>query len=285
MAKVIVSNVCGLCAGSYNAINKTRELLSKKQNVVLFKEILHNQNVIKELEKQGVKIKNSLTELNKNDFVIIRAHGEPKATYDYFEKNDIEFLDLTCGNVKAINILVNRKMLEGYKIILIGKKNHPEVQGTSGWCENPIIIEDESDIENLDLTFTKYFLAIQTTFNKEKAERFLEKIKSKMYDNNKIFEFKNTICSAQKNINISSKELAELVDVMIVIGGKNSSNTKELYNAMNKIKPSYHIENEEDLYELINQNKLSSNQTIGLTAGASTMPEDIEKIKEIIIKI
>lgn len=285
MTKVIVSNICGLCAGSYNAINKTRELLKNKQNVVLFKEILHNQNVISELEKQGVQTKNSLEELNENDFVVIRAHGEPKSTYEYLEKNKINFVDLTCGNVKAINILVNRKYNDDYKIILIGKKNHPEIQGTAGWCEQPIIVENETDIDDIDLSFNKYFLTIQTTFNKALAENFLEKIKTLMQTNNKIFEFKNTICNAQKNINDASKEIANIVDVMIVIGGKHSSNTKELYNAMNEITTSYHIENEQDLKELVSLEKINKNQTIGITAGASTMPEDIEHIKQIIENI
>jgi len=285
MATVITSGVCGLCSGSLNAITKTQNIAKEKKNVVLFKEILHNKNVIKELEKQGIKTKNNLSEINSSDFVIIRAHGEPKSTYDYFKHNNIEFLDLTCGNVKAINILVNRKNSEKYKIILIGKKNHPEIQGTCGWCDSPIIIEEESEIDNIDLTFNKYFLTIQTTFNKDKAERFLEKISKIMQENNKTFEYKNTICNAQRNINQASKLVAEKVDVMIVVGGKNSSNTKELYNKMNEITTAYHVETCLDVHELINRGLIKNNHIVGLTAGASTMMDDIIKIKNIIEKI
>ena len=291
MAKVLVSKICGLCAGALNAILKTRELAMKEKNVTLFKELLHNKNVIKELQGKGVTTKNTLEEITKNDYVIIRAHGEPKATYDCLNKRKINHLDLTCANVKAINMLAHKKDAEGYKIILIGKHGnnenemHPEVKGTAGWCNNPILIENENEIKNIDMSYQKYFLAVQTTFNKEKAEKFIKQIKLKMEQHKKIFEFKNTICNAQKNINLASKELAEQVDIMIVIGGKNSSNTKELFNAMKEIKPTLHIEDEKDLEDLINQKLISHNQIIGITAGASTMPEDIEKIKKIIEKI
>lgn len=288
MVKVIMSKVCGLCAGSKLAIDNTRECAKTKNNVVLFKEILHNKNVLSQLGKSGVKVKNSLDEMTKDDFVIVRAHGEPKSTFDYFDEHGIDYLDCTCPNVRAINRLVNEKDKEGYKIILIGKYGfggkpmHPEVQGTAGWCTAPLFIEDESEIELLDMSFDKYFLVVQTTFSKDKALKFIELIKDKMQKHNKIFEYKNTICFAQKNINIESCKLAQDVDAMIVIGGKNSSNTKELYNSLKELKPSYHIEDGTDLLNLIHEGKLNNLKVIGLTAGASTMQEDIENIKNIL---
>jgi len=291
MAKILVSKICGLCNGSSFAINRTRELANEKNNVVLFKELLHNKNVIKELEKLGVKTKEKLDDIMQGEFVIIRAHGEPKKTFEYLTKNNIQFQNLTCANVKAINFLVNKKESEGYKIILIGKHGfdgkpiHPEVEGTSGWCTNPIIIEDESEINDIDMSFPKYFLAVQTTFNKDKAEKFIDIINKKMQNANKIFEFKNTVCDAQKNINLASIDVAKQVDIMIVVGGKNSSNTKELYNKMKEITKSYHIENEEDLNSLITQGLLPNDKVYGLTGGASTMHEDIEHIKKLIEKI
>jgi len=288
MVKVIVSKVCGLCAGSRLAIDKTRECAKNKNNVVLFKEILHNKNVLLELAKYGVRVKETLHEIDSSDYVIVRAHGEPKSTFDYFQNNKVEYLDCTCPNVKVINKLVNEKDNEGFKIIIVGKYGfggkpmHPEVQGTAGWCTDPLFIEDESEIELLDMSFDKYFLVVQTTFSKDKADKFIELIKSKMQENNKIFEYKNTICFAQKNINITSCELAKEVDVMIVIGGKNSSNTKELYNSLKEIKTSFHIEDENELQKLIEEKLINSNMIIGLTAGASTMQEDIDNIKNII---
>jgi len=288
MVKVIISETCGLCYGSNRAITTTREVMKKEKNVILFKEILHNKNVIKELENAGARIKNNINELCSNDYVIIRAHGEPKSTYEFFDTVGIKYIDCTCPNVKAINMLVERKDKEGYKIIIIGKYGylgkamHPEVAGTSGWCSNPILIEEECEIASLDLSFDKYFLVVQTTFSRDKAEILIKQIKEKMVKAGKIFEYKNTICDAQKNINIATLKLANLVDKMIVIGGKDSSNTKELYNAVKKLKPSFHIENAGEVETLIKNGDVTSKDIIGLTAGASTMYEDIQLIKEIL---
>ena len=288
MAKILISKTCGLCYGSNRAISTTRDVVKRENNVVLFKEILHNRNVLNELAKDGAIIKENLNDISADDFVIIRAHGEPKKTYDYFNENGIRYIDCTCPNVKAINLLVQRKDSEGYKIIIIGKYGfsgksmHPEVAGTSGWCSNPILLEEESEIENLDLSYDKYYLVVQTTFSREKAEKMIELIKILMEENGKDFEYKNTICDAQKNINIDSKKLVKLVDKMIVIGGKSSSNTKELFKVMSGIKPSFHVESVNEVEFLITEGILKKEDTIGLTAGASTMLEDIQKVKKLI---
>lgn len=288
MTEIFVSKICGLCGGSKRAIDNTRELAKKEKQVVLFKEILHNKNVLKELEKQGVQVKEKLEEIKQGDFVVVRAHGEPFATFEHFDKNNIRYADCTCPNVKAINLLVKKKAEEGFKIIIVGKYGyggksmHPEVAGTAGWCPDPIFLEKEEEIETLCLTDKKYFLVVQTTFSRDLAEKMIELVTQKMEREGKIFEYKNTICNAQKNINIASKELALTVDAMVVIGGKNSSNTKELFVAMSEVCPSFHIENEDEILQLINQGKFVGYKKIGLTAGASTMGEDIEKIKAIL---
>lgn len=288
MAEVLISKVCGLCGGSKRAIDTTRKIAKQEKNVVLFKEILHNKNVLSELEKQGVKVKENLSEMSDDDFVVIRAHGEPYATFENLEKRNIKYVDCTCPNVKAINLLVKQKEEEGFKIVIIGKYGyggkpmHPEVAGTAGWCHNPIFLEKEHEIDSLTLEEEKYFLVVQTTFSKDLAEKMIALVANKMKEEGKVFEFKNTICSAQKNINVASKELALNVDAMVVIGGKNSSNTKELFVAVNEICPAFHIENEEELHELIGKEVFSNCKKIGITAGASTMLEDIEKMKKIL---
>ncbi len=288
MAEILISKVCGLCGGAKRAIDTARAIAKTEKNVVLFKEILHNKNVLLELEKQGVKVKDSLAEMTEKDFVVIRAHGEPCATFEDLEKRNIKYVDCTCPNVKAINLLVRQKEEEGYKIIIIGKYGfggkpmHPEVAGTAGWCHNPIFLEKEGEIDDLILTDKKYFLVVQTTFSKDLAEKMIEMVAYKMKNEGKEFEFKNTICNAQKNINIASKELAMTVDIMVVIGGKNSSNTKELFVAVSEICPAFHIENEAELHELIEKGVFADLKKIGITAGASTMMEDIEKMKNIL---
>lgn len=281
-ADVYISEICGLCYGANNAINKTREALKNNKNVVIYKEILHNENVIKELINTGVTLKNDLNEIDKNDYVIIRAHGEPLSTFNDLESNKINYLDCTCPKVKLINHLVKEKEEKGYKIIVIGKHNHPEVIATIGWCNTPTVIEEEEQIKNIRFDYEKYYLVVQTTFSRNKAELFIEKIESLMKEKGKEFDYKNTICNAQKNINIKAQELANKVDVMIVIGGKNSSNSKELFNNVSNIRPSYFIENPTDVLSLIKENALNSKQKIGITAGASTMKEDILETKKLI---
>lgn len=279
-AYVYISQICGLCYGSNNAINKTRETLKNNNNVVLYKEILHNKNVMSELEHSGAIIKDNLKELTPNDYVIIRAHGEPHSTFEYLKNNNINYLDCTCPNVKAINYLVKEKDSAGFKIIIIGKHNHPEVIATAGWCTSPFIIEEEQEIENIDLNFEKYYLVVQTTFSKDKALHLIDRINLKLKE--KYLEYKNTICNAQKSINEASTKLAREMDIMIIIGGKNSSNSKELFNKMNTLVTSYFIENPIEVIDLIKEKKLLKTHKIGITAGASTMKEDILKTKEFI---
>ena len=290
MTKIKIATTCGFCNGAKNVVSKTFKAIEEKKNVVLLKELLHNKNVKTYLENNGAKTKESLKEINKDDFVIIRGHGEPESTFKYLEENKIEYMDCTCPNVKAINLLAKQKQNEGYKIIIVGKygfngkEMHPEVFGIAGWCNDPIFIEDESEIEDINLKFEKYFAVVQTTFSKNKAEIFLEKIKDKLIKNNKKFDCKNTTCPAQKNINLASEELAKNVDIMIVIGGKNSSNTKELFLNVSNYTKTYKIENPDEVFDLpIEELKLA--KTIGITAGASTMQEDIIKTKEILNKI
>jgi len=286
---IYIADVCGLCYGSKRAIDSTLNALNDHKNVTLYKEILHNKNVMDRLKERGALVKDNLNDITCDDYVIVRAHGEPYNTFKAFDNRGISYIDCTCPNVKAINLLVKLKSEEGYKIIIIGKygfKNnimHPEVNGIAGWCTtSPILIEDESEIERLDLSFDKYFLVVQTTFSKDKALNFIDKINNLIIENKKEFKYRNTICNAQKNINDSACNLAKKVDVMLVMGGKNSSNSKELFNNISKIKTTYFIENIEEVISLIHAKKLNSNQNIGITAGASTMNEDIESLKSLI---
>lgn len=280
--KIYISETCGLCYGSNNAISKTKEALKSNKNVILYKEILHNSNVIRELESKGAKIVNSLENVRNSNYVVIRAHGEKEETFSYLKSKNISYLDCTCPNVKAIHLLVKKKQEEGYKIIIIGKKTHPEVMATSGWCKNPIIIEEENDFNEFTFQYPKYYLVCQTTFSKNKAELFINKIINIMRNMKKEFDYKNTICNAQKNISEASVKLACDMDVMIVIGGKHSSNSIELFNRINNIKITYFIHEPTDVLELVEQRKIRKGQKIGITAGASTMKEDIALVKKLL---
>lgn len=284
--KVEIAKECCLCFGARRAVTLAEESLAQGKKVVLFKQILHNKTTTGNLLKAGAVQKDNLAELKPGETVVIRAHGEGKATFDYFKQQGIEFVDGTCPNVKAINLLAQRKSGEGYKIIILGKYGkgggvmHPEVAGTAGWCDNPIFVEDEDDIKNISLDYPKYFLTVQTTFSCKKADDLIAKIKDYLEKNGKEFDYRNTTCNAQKRINESSENLAKEVDAMIVVGGKNSSNTKELFNNLSTKSTCFLVENLEDVKELVSAGKFSGIKKIGLTGGASTVISELEEIKE-----
>lgn len=288
--EIKISKTCCLCYGAKRALDCAVHEAKTRKNVVLFKELLHNQTTVSLLKSLGVKQKESLDEFKSDDFVILRAHGEPKFTYKTLKEKNINFVDCTCPNVMAINKLVEKKDLEGYKIILVGKYGyksnvmHPEVKGTSGWCNNPIFIEEVEEVKNIDLSFEKYFLVVQTTFSNQKAEQIISLLSKIMNDNKKIFEFKNTTCNAQRKINEDSINLAKEVDVMLVIGGKNSSNTKELFNNVSSYIQAYFVQNLQEVKELIKNKKFLNCFSIGLTAGASTTMEELLEIKNFLTK-
>lgn len=267
--------VYGTCAGANKAIEAAYKLKkeNKDKNIYIYKEILHNPYIINELLKDGIKCIDDLSILNENDILIIRAHGEPKETYDYLNSHNIEYYDATCTNVLKVHNLATQKQKDGYKIIIIGKKTHPEVIGTNGWINNEgIIIEDKDDYKELNNN-DKYFIVCQTTVSHKKLQELL----NYMNENNISYEIENTICNAQKLIQTSSVALAEQMDIMFVIGGKESSNTKELFNLCNEVTKTYYFSNIKDFFNFIKKEKYTLNTKIGFTGGASTPKEQIKE--------
>lgn len=267
--------VYGTCAGANKAIETAYKLKkeNKDKNIYIYKEILHNPYIINELLKDGIKCIDDLSILNENDILIIRAHGEPKETYDYLDSHNIEYCDATCTNVLKVHNLAIEKQNNGYKIVIVGKKTHPEVIGTNGWINNEgIIIENEDDYKNLN-NKDKYFIVCQTTVSHKKLQELL----NYMNENNIDYEVENTICNAQKLIQTSSVTLAEQMDIMFVIGGKESSNTKELYNLCNEVTKTYYFSDIKDFFNFIKKEKYTLNTKIGFTGGASTPKEQIKE--------
>ncbi len=286
MENIKISKLCGLCQGCKNVIETTKAQLNKGKNVTLFKEVVHNKNVNKFLNDLGAQIKTELTTLNNKELVIIRAHGEPPKTFEHLNENGIKFKDCTCPNVKNIHNSTQDFMLKGYKIIIVGKHQHPEVVGTQGWClGGAIVIENNNDLTKLhNINNTKLHLVCQTTFNSEKFDELELKIKEIATQNNCELSVNKTICNAQKLINLYSVELAKESDVMIVVGGKNSSNSTELFKNVSHYCPSIFIEDINTYKtELENNNiKINKNTRIGITAGASTLKEELIELKNLI---
>lgn len=267
--------IYGTCAGANKAIEVAYKLKKENtnKNIYIYKEILHNPYIIKELEKDDIKCIDNLSLLTKNDILIIRAHGESKETYDYLEKNNIEYYDATCTNVLKVHNIAIDKQNNGYKIIIVGKKTHPEVIGTNGWINNEgIIIEKKDDYKELNKN-DKYFIVCQTTV----SHKILQELLNYMNENNISYEIENTICNAQKLIQTSSITLAEQMDIMFVIGGKESSNTKELFNLCNEVTKTYYFSDIKEFFNFIKKEKYTLNTKIGFTGGASTPKDQIKE--------
>ncbi|MBE5749083.1 MAG: 4-hydroxy-3-methylbut-2-enyl diphosphate reductase, partial [Clostridiales bacterium] len=217
--KIIQPKNNGFCSGVKRAVNMALDAAG--QNVYCYGEIVHNPLVVKQLSQKGVKIINDISDLKRGDTLIITAHGASKKIWQFCKNNGIKIVDTTCPFVKVLHDKASEYYKKGYQIVIIGNKEHPEIIGVNGWCDNSAIITDGS--KKIDLTaFDKVFVLFQTTFNVEKVEKAIENL---VKDNNKILEIFNTICYTTTERQKSAAQIASQCDSVIVVGGKNSSNT------------------------------------------------------------
>lgn len=273
--------VYGVCTGAYKAVDLAYKLNEqfKDKNIYIYKEVLHNEYIIDKLNKEGIKIVDNLDLVNKDDILIIRAHGETKETYEELKNRKITYYDATCVNVKRVQDIVEEKYNNGYKIIIVGKKNHPEVIATASRSDNTaIIIETKEDYDSLNKN-DKYYVVCQTTTSQDSFNDLIDYLKKNNYN----YEYKNTICNNQSLIQTSSALLARKMDVMFVIGGASSSNTKELFNKCKKVcKKTYFFSDIESFYDYIKTQKYSEKTKIGFTGGASTLKEQINEFSNLL---
>lgn len=272
---IIIGKTSGFCNGVENTVKRAEDALSKEK-VYCLGEIVHNERVINDLENKGMITISNIEESPNNSKVIIRAHGELKETYDKAKEKNIEIIDLTCGKIKAIRVKISKKVGNHY-IIIIGKKNHPESLGVLSFSgNNSNIIEDKEDVKEVITNFNKtnldkIYIVSQTTFNSDKFDELVNLIKE---STNKEVEVDKTICDATSKRQNETRELSKTVDTMIIVGGKKSSNTKEL-----EIIAKEHCDNViliQDKEDLKDNNIVGEN--IGIMAGASTPTIVVEEI-------
>ena len=278
--ELIVGKTAGFCYGVKRAVDGAKEQLKQNENLYGLGEIVHNQDVIKELENLGMQFIENIEEAKGK--TIIRAHGVPKQIYEEAEEKQIELIDYTCPKVLNIHQIVEEYANKGYYIFLLGNKKHPEIIGTLSYCgENKFIIEKEDDtmkaLETFEKSGMKKILVIsQTTYSLEKFYIVEEIIKNEIPRDVEVV-VKNTICQATEIRQKETEEMAKKVDAMIIIGGKNSSNTKKLYEiAKQYCQTVLLIENETELV----LDNMKSTDKVGMMAGASTPKESIEKVIE-----
>ena len=274
MKKIILAKSAGFCFGVQRAVNTVYELIGEDK-IYTYGPIIHNEEVVSDLEHKGVKVIDDSSQLEDDDRakVVIRSHGVSKQVYDDIEKKHAHIVDATCPFVLKIHNIVKKQSEAGAQIVIIGNENHPEVQGIMGWCVNtPVVIDTAEKAENLRLDCDKNVCIVsQTTFNYNKFKELVEIIDKKGY--NTIIS--NTICNATEERQTEAREIAKQVDAMIVIGGKSSSNTRKLYEiCKGECENTYYIQTISDL----DLSVLAMAECIGITAGASTPNNIIEEV-------
>ena len=274
--KVKVAETAGFCFGVKRAVDKVYELIGTEQKpIYTLGPIIHNEQVVGDLQEKGVEVIDTLEELKtKRDAdVEIRYHGVGKDVYDILKENGVEIVDATCPYVKKIHRIVEKQTAEGRRVLIVGSEDHPEVQGIKGWGdERTKVIENMDDFRRLELPEDeKLCIVSQTTFNYKKFQDIVEKISKTRYD----ITVLNTICNATQERQVEAMRIASQVDVMLVIGGKHSSNTQKLYDICRKeCKNTYYIQTLGDF----NPECISSVRSVGITAGASTPNNIIEEV-------
>lgn len=272
------AKTAGFCFGVKRAVETVYEQAKEQAETPIYTygPIIHNEEVVKDLEKQGVIVLRTEKELDAltEGTVIIRSHGVAKYIYDKLEEKKIHIVDATCPFVKKIHQIVSRESAAGKQIVIIGNPEHPEVEGIRGWAGNSVfVVETKEDAKSLELDPTKEVCVVaQTTFNYNKFQDLVEIISKKSYDVSVL----NTICGATRERQTEARSIAEEVDAMIVIGDKHSSNTQKLFEiCKGACKDTYYIQTLDDL----DLNQLGSVETVGITAGASTPNNIIEEVQ------
>ena len=277
---VQVAKSAGFCFGVKRAVNLVYDEITKENNkpIYTYGPIIHNDEVVKDMEKNGVIVIKSLDELasHTKGIIIIRSHGISRKEYEIIENSGYTIKDATCPFVKKIHTLAQKHTSEGEYLIIIGNSTHPEVQGIKGWVVGDMVsvVGNVNDIENLDIPETKKVCIVsQTTFNYNKFQELVEIIAKKGYDINVL----NTICNATEERQTEARKIASESDAMIVIGDSNSSNTQKLFEICKKeCENTYYIQTNRDM----DYDKIKSVNNVGITAGASTPNNIIEEVSK-----
>ena len=277
---VKVAESAGFCFGVRRGVNLVYEQTETPGKIYTYGPIIHNEEVVSDLEKKGVRVVERLEELDTlpKGRMIIRSHGVSRQIEETMREKGFEILDATCPFVKKIHRIVSEYSKDGYHIVIIGNANHPEVEGIRGWCDpkDTTIIETVEDAENFSLyEKRKVCVVSQTTFNNNKFEKLVEIIQKKCYYID--ICILNTICNATFERQSEARKLAKESQAMIVIGGKHSSNTQKLFEiCKEECNNTYYIQTLEDL----DTTGFGGLEHVGITAGASTPNNIIEEVQK-----
>ncbi len=273
--EIIIAENSGLCYGVKRALRIAKQTRAdKSEKVYTLGDLIHNPQVIADLEKHGIHSAKDLNKIN-NGTVIIRSHGVSPQIYDFLTNKNINIVDATCPIVKKIQRLVSNLSKKEEEIIIVGNKEHPEIKGLIGYSQGKgVIIENEAQARKLPQK-RKRAVLVQSTQNIHLFQRTVNILSARTEK----LDIHNTICQSTQTRQKSTSELASQVDVLFIIGGKNSSNTHTLYKISKKVLTNtYFIEKANQ----ITPEMLKGASKIGLSGGASTPPK---AIKEAVVKI
>ncbi len=287
MRQVILARSAGFCYGVRRAVELAEEKAAQGVPCVMLGPVIHNRDVTDRLAARGLRTVEKPEEVPEGCGVIIRSHGESRAVYEDFARRGVEVFDATCPNVTHIHDIVAQAEERGRQPVIVGAAGHPEVVAIAGWCKAPVVVSGEKDLEkwlesgenrnNLPLTFVS-----QTTSTKKIWENCVKRAK-KLCTN---AEFFDTICGATSKRQEEARQLAARCGLMVVVGDRQSSNTRRLAEICLESCPNVRlIERAEDL----DLSQLPQVDMVGITAGASTpawiIKEVIDKMSEEILEM
>jgi 4-hydroxy-3-methylbut-2-enyl diphosphate reductase len=279
--KILVAEEAGFCFGVKRALKLINEYLKKGNKIQTFGPLIHNVPVLNNLAVQGVSSVDSVKEIDKNKILCIRTHGIPRQVERYMQKKGVATLDATCPLVKKEQKIIARLHAQKANILIVGDKNHPEIIAAQSYAKKVTIINSLAQAKALPAC-KQICVVAQTTLN---TEFFKEVIAILLEKAEKLTIF-NTICQATKDRQQAVRKLAPKVDAIIVVGSKISSNTKKLFHiAKEKNKNSLHIEACADLQKPGILAKIAKFNSVGITAGASTAPEELDRVKIFLQKL
>jgi 4-hydroxy-3-methylbut-2-enyl diphosphate reductase len=260
--KVIVAQNCGFCHGVNNAISIAEKILANEKDVYSLGPIIHNRDVVERLAKAGLKTVDSVEKIHSGT-VLIRSHGAAPEQIAKIREKGLKIVDATCVLVKRVQQIAQELAEAGYKVVVIGDKKHPEVQAVVGCAGDVVVVADESDLHKLPED-GRLGIVCQTTQSPEHFARMLATIAREGFSELKVI---NTLCKEAIRRQESAVELCRKVDIMFVLGGLESANTRKLAELCRKHNSqTFHLQNWKELDKII----LFGKTTAGVTAGAST---------------
>ena len=274
--EIVLADKMGFCFGVKRAVDAVYKQIESGGRIYTYGPIIHNEEVVKDLRKKGVHVINSKEELEEiaEGTVVLRAHGVPKEIYDLMDKQGLSYVDATCPFVKRIHDIVKKESSAGRRIVIIGNAGHPEVEGIMSWCAEPAaVIESYEEAEKFVCNDGEEICIVsQTTYNYNKFQDIVEIFMQKGYNVIVV----NTICNATEERQTEARKIAAQVDVMIVIGGIHSSNSRKLYEICSQeCENTYFIQTLDDVHFDLPE----SVRKVGITAGASTPNNIIEEVQ------